>query len=61
MNRHRKSEVRGKSMLGTVLFALGIIGTVLSVITPSVWTGVAGVALLVHGIIMLYQVGKSLP
>jgi Fe2+ transport system protein B len=61
MAGQRERGVRGKSMLGTVLFALGIIGIVLSVITASVWTGVAAVALLLPGIIMLYQVGKSLP
>jgi len=55
------NEMRRKSMVGTVLFALGIIGIVLSVITGSVWTGVTALVLLVPGIIMLSQVGKSLP
>ena len=60
MNDDRKREARGKSMLGTVLFALGILGALLFVITGSVWMGAAAVALLVPGIVMLYQVGKTL-
>jgi hypothetical protein len=60
MNDDRKREVRTKSMLGTVLLALGIIGTLLFVITGAVWMGAAAVALLVPGIVMLYQVGKTL-
>ena len=48
-------------MLGTGLFALGIVAAILSVITNSVWMVVTAVALLVPGVFMLYQVGKSLP
>ena len=59
MNRERK-ETRRKSMLGTALFGLGIIIVVLSVIASSVWMAVAAAALLVPGVLMLYQVGKSL-
>jgi hypothetical protein len=47
-------------MLGTALFGLGIIIVVLSVIASSVWMAVAAAALLVPGVLMLYQVGKSL-
>ena len=47
-------------MLGTALFAIGIIVAVLSVIASSVWMAGAAVALLVPGVLMLYQVGKSL-
>lgn len=47
-------------MLGTILFALGIIAAVLSVITGSVWVAGAAVAFLIPASIMLYQVGKSL-
>jgi hypothetical protein len=61
MNGDRKKELRTKSMLGTLFFTLGIVGAVLFVITGSVWTGVAAVALLASGVILLYQVGKSLP
>lgn len=60
MNGDAKRKVRGKSMLGTVLFALGIIGAVLFAITGSVWIGLADLAVLVPGGIMLYQVGKAL-
>jgi hypothetical protein len=60
MNGDRKGKMRGKSMLGTVFFALGIIGAVLFVITGYVWMAVAALAVLVAGIVMLYQVGESL-
>ena len=59
LNRERK-ETRRKSMLGTALFGLGIIIVVLSVIASSVWMAVAAAALLVPGVLMLYQVGKTL-
>ena len=55
-----RNRVRGKSMLGTVLFALGMIGGALFLLTGSIWAGVAAVALLLPGIVMLYQVGKTL-
>lgn len=58
-NRKRKKQMRGKSMLGTILFALGIVLLVSSVITGSVWIGVAAAACLIPGVLMLYQVGKS--
>ena len=48
-------------MCGTVLFGLGIIGAIASAVTGSVWVIVAAVAFLVAGVLMLYQVGKSLP
>jgi hypothetical protein len=57
----RKRKMRVKSMQGTVLFALGVIGALLSVIVGSVGLGIAALAVLVPGVIMLYQVGKSLP
>ena len=60
MSDDRKAKVRGKSMLGTVLLALGIIGALLFVITGSIWVGMAAVVLLAPGIVMLYQVGKTL-
>jgi hypothetical protein len=48
-------------MLGTVIFALGIMTVVASVATGSVWLAGAAVILLVPGVMLLYQVGKSLP
>jgi hypothetical protein len=58
-NRSRKKQMRSKSMRGTILFALGIGLAVTSVITGSVWVGVAAAACLLPGVWMLYQVGKS--
>lgn len=46
-------------MLGTILFTLGIVLLVSSVITGSVWIGVAAAACLIPGVVMLSQVGKS--
>jgi general stress protein CsbA len=48
-------------MCGTVLFALGIIGAIASAVTGSVWVIVVAVVFLVAGVLMLYQVGKSIP
>lgn len=50
-----------RSMLGTVLFALGIIGAIVSAVTGSIWVIGAAVVFLVAGVVLLYQVGKSLP
>jgi hypothetical protein len=47
-------------MLGTVLFALGIIAAVISVIADSAWIAGAAAACLIPGAVMLYQVGRSL-
>ena len=60
MPHDRKKEMRRKSMLGTVLFALGIIAAVISVIADSAWIAGAAAACLIPGAVMLYQVGKSL-
>ena len=60
MNSDRKSQMRRRSMQGTVLFALGIIAAIASVATGSVWLVGAAVIFLVAGVVMLYQVGKSL-
>jgi hypothetical protein len=59
MNRDRK-ETRRKSMLGTALFALGIVAGLFAVITGSVLMVAAAVVFLVPGILMLYQVGQSI-
>jgi hypothetical protein len=60
MSSDGKSETRSKSMLGTALFVLGIIGAIAFAVTGSVWVAGAAVVLLVAGVLMLYQVGKSL-
>ena len=60
MNSVRESQMRRRSMLGTVLFALGIIATIAFVATGSVWLVGGAVVLLVPGVVMLYQVGRSL-
>jgi hypothetical protein len=61
MDRDQKRQVRRRSMQGTLLFVLGIIGAIVSAVTGSVWEIVAAVIFLVAGVLMLYQVGKSLP
>ena len=61
MDRDRKNQIRRRSMIGTVLFALGIVALIASVVTGSVWLGGAAVVILVPGALMLYEVGKSLP
>ena len=57
----RSNQMRRKSMQGTLLFALGIIGAIAFAVTGSIWVAVAAVVLLVAGVLLLYQVGKSLP
>ena len=52
--------MRRRSMQGTVLFALGIIAAIAAAATGSVWLVGAAVVLLVPGMVMLYQVGRSL-
>ncbi len=47
-------------MLGTVLFALGIIAIIAFAVTGSLWLVGVAVILLVPGVVMLYRVGKSL-
>ena len=61
MNSVQTRQTRRKSMLGAVLFALGIVAVIASVATGSVWLVGAAVILLVPGLMLLYQVGKSLP
>ena len=56
----QKAQMRKKSMLGTGLFALGIIGAIAFAVTGSVWVIGAAVVFLVPGVSMLCQVGKSL-
>lgn len=56
----RKAQMRRKSMLGTVLFVLGIMGVIASVAVASLWLSVGAVLILVPGAVMLYQVGRDL-
>jgi len=53
--------MRRKSMQGTLLFALGILAAIASAVTGSIWVAAAAVVLLLTGVLLLYQVGKSLP
>ena len=60
MGSDGRSQMRRKSMCGTVLFVLGIVALIAAVVTGSVWLGAVAVVILVPGAVMLYQVGKSL-
>jgi hypothetical protein len=60
MNSDQKGRMRRKSMYGTALFALGIMTAIAFVLTGSVWLVGAAVACLLLGLVLLYQVGKSL-
>jgi hypothetical protein len=60
MNSDRNRQMRRKSMYGTALFALGIIAAIASVVAGSVWLVGAAVAFLLLGLVLLYQVGRSL-
>jgi hypothetical protein len=53
--------MRRRSMLGTVLFAAGIMVAIAMAATCSVWLVGAAVIFLATGVVMLYRVGKSLP
>jgi hypothetical protein len=57
----RSNQMRRKSMQGTLLFVLGIIGAIVFVVNGSIWVAGASVVLLVTAVLLLYQVGKSLP
>jgi cation transport ATPase len=60
MDSDSKTRMRRKSMHGTLLFALGIIGAIAFAVTNSVWVAGAALVFLAAGVVMLYQVGKSL-
>jgi hypothetical protein len=60
MNSVQKRQTRRKSMLGTMIFALGIMAGIASVVTGSVWLVCAAVVFLLLGLVLLYQVGKFL-
>jgi hypothetical protein len=60
MNNDQKNQVRRKSMYGTALLALGIMTAIASVVAGAVWLACAAVAILLPGLVLLYQAGKSL-
>jgi hypothetical protein len=60
MNRDQAGQIRRKSMQGIALLALGIMAAIVFAVTGSLWLIGAAVAFLVPGVVMLYQVGKSL-
>ncbi len=60
MSAYTKNENRRKSMVGTALFAIGIVAVVASVITRSTVVVIAAAVLLVPAAVMLYEVGRSL-
>ena len=57
----RSNQMRRKSMQGTLLLALGILAVIAFAVTGSIWAVGAAVVLLVTAVLLLYQVGKSLP
>ena len=59
MNSDR-SQMRRRSMQGTVLFILGIAAVIWFVVNGSVWLVGLAAVLLVPGLAMLGRVGKSL-
>jgi hypothetical protein len=61
MNSNQRAQTRRKSMQGVVLFTLGIVGAIAFLLTGSPWLIGVAVVLLVLGVAVLYQVGKSLP
>ena len=61
MNNDRKREIRAKSMQGTALLAFGILVAIAAAVVTSVWLAGLALGLLVSAVIVLYQVGKSLP
>jgi hypothetical protein len=60
MNRDEASQMRRRSIQGTILLALGIIAAIAFAVTGSLWLIGTAMAFLVPGVVMLYQVGKSL-
>ena len=61
MSANRSAQVRPKSMLGTALFAFGIIAGVAFLVTGSLWLVGAAALCCVLAVVLLYQVGRSLP
>lgn len=61
LDRNQIRQIRRRSMQGTALLALGIAGAIAFAVTGSIWVIVAAVVFSVAGVVLLYQVGKSLP
>ena len=61
VDRERRAQIRRKSMQGTLLFALGILAALAFAVNGSIWLIVVSAVFLVAGVVLLYQVGKSLP
>ena len=61
VDRERRAQIRRKSMQGTLLFAFGILAAIGFAVTGSVWVIAASGVFLIAGVVLLYQVGKSLP
>ncbi len=61
VDREGKAQIRRRSMQGTLLFAFGILAAIAFAVTGSIWLIVVSVVFLVAGVVLLYQVGKSLP
>ena len=56
-----RAQLKRKSMLGTALLAFGIIATVTFLVTGSLWLLAVSAVFGVLAIVLLYQVGRSLP
>jgi hypothetical protein len=61
MSANRSAQLRRKSMLGTSLLAFGIIAAVVFLVTGSFWLVAVAVVFCVSAVVLLYQVGRSLP
>ena len=60
MSTKLDGQMRRKSMLGTALLVIGIIGGVAGLVA-SVWLIAAGALFCLLAVVLLYQVGRSLP
>ena len=61
MDTDQRRKIRRVSMLGTAVFALGILVAIVALVNSSAWLVGAAVIFLVPGVLMLHRVGKSLP
>lgn len=61
MDKNQRKQIRRKSMQGTLLLALCLIAAIAFALTLSLWLAGMAVVFLLVGVVMLYQVGKSLP
>jgi 1,4-dihydroxy-2-naphthoate octaprenyltransferase len=61
MNTNRSAQVKRKSMLGVGLLAFGIVAAAAFLVAGSFWmVGIAALCCVV-AVVLLYQVGRSLP